>query len=123
MISARLVANTTGSIALLPASVSFAMLLRSADANTSAGAPSPIWVTSSDEAAKLKVTRAPGCSTTNASPISVNAAVNEVAANTVTSPDTDGPAAGTSVASEPESSEPHEAPRKPNRATAVTRRR
>ena len=46
--------------ALPPASVSFVMLLSSADANTSAGAPSLIWVTRSDDAAKLNVTFASG---------------------------------------------------------------
>ena len=57
MICSRFVANTTGSRSRCsPASVSLVMLLRSADAKTSAGAPSPIWVTSSDEAAKLNVT-------------------------------------------------------------------
>lgn len=54
------------------------MLLVSAEAYTSAGAPSLICVTRSDDDAKLNVTVVPGCSTMNASPISVNAAVNDV---------------------------------------------
>ena len=73
--------------ALPPASVSLVMLLRSAEANTSAGAPSLIWATRSDEPAKLKRhLRRPGCSAMNASPISVNAAVSDAAANTATEP-------------------------------------
>ena len=60
MICNRFVAKTTGSVALPPASVSFVMLATSAEANTSAGAPSLICVTSSDDAAKLNVTVASG---------------------------------------------------------------
>ena len=87
MIAAELWANTTGAVALLPASVSLAMLLRSAEAKRSAGAPSPIWVTSSDEAAKLSVTVVSGLAAMKASARSVKAAVNDAAAKTVMSPD------------------------------------
>ena len=62
------------------------MLFWSADANTSAGAPSTIWATRSDDAAKLNVTSTSGCSDSNASPIAVNASVSDAAANTVRSP-------------------------------------
>src|SRR5688572_32626930 len=87
MISNELVAKITGSDALLPASVNLAMLGRSADANTSAGAPpSLIWVTNSDDAAKLNVTSASGSWVMNASPMSVKASANDAAANTVTVP-------------------------------------
>ena len=115
MIASRLVAKISGSFALLPASVSLVMLLLSAEANTSAGAPCPIWATNSDDAAKLNVTFAPGYSAVNASPTSVNAAVSEAAANTVTSP--------TPVAVSPESSEPHAAATKLRIANDATRSR
>jgi hypothetical protein len=64
-----------------------------------------------------------------ASPISVNAAVNDAAAKTVTSPDTvvgpsvDDASVSKAVAVDSDSSDPHEAPRKPKRATAERRRR
>ena len=54
MICNRFVANTTGSSALPPASVSFVMLASSAEANTSAGAPSLICVTRSDDAGEVE---------------------------------------------------------------------
>ncbi len=134
MISAMLVANTTGSPAFRPASVSFVMLPRSAEANTSAGAPSPICVTSSDDAAKFSTTSASGFSTMNASPISVNAAASDAAAKTVMSPSAagavdDGRVRAGSVVSavvagvELESSDPHAATVRPMTAQAAIRRR
>jgi hypothetical protein len=122
MICSEFVAKTAGSPAFASAAVSFVMFASSADANTSAGAPSSIWVTSSDDAAKLNVTSAPGCCTMKASPISVYAAVSDAAAKTVMSPLTSPP--GTATVDERgsrESSEPHDAASSP--ATAVTARR
>ena len=55
MIVSRLVAKITGSVPLRPASVSLSMLAVSAEANTSAGAPSVICCTSAEEASKLNV--------------------------------------------------------------------
>src|SRR5262245_32317929 len=86
MIVNRLVANTTGSVPLSSASVSLSMFAVSAEANTSAGAPSVICCTSADEASKLNVAVASGLAAVNASPISVNDSVNDAAANTVMSP-------------------------------------
>ena len=62
------------------------MLAVSADANTSAGAPWLICVTSDEDAAKLNVTFAPGLAASNAVPISLNESVSDAAANTVRSP-------------------------------------
>ena len=56
-ISSEFGANTSGSPSLPAASVSFVMLCGSAEANTSAGAPSLIWATRSDDPAKLNVDR------------------------------------------------------------------
>ena len=64
------------------------MLAVSAEANTSAGAPSVICVTSADDASKLNVVVASGLAAVNALPISVKASVSEAAANTVISPAT-----------------------------------
>src|SRR6266508_2467264 len=86
MMASEFVANVCGSSPLLPASVSLSMFFWSADANTSAGAPSLIWPTRSDDAAKLNVTSASGYSDSNASPIAVNESVSDAAANTVMSP-------------------------------------
>ena len=86
MISKRLRATITGSPAFSFASVSFFMLLSSAEMNTSAGAPLVIWVTRSLEPAKLNVTFAFGFAAVNASPISLNASVSDDAANTTTAP-------------------------------------
>ncbi len=90
MIARRFVAKITGSVPLSPASVSLSMLLVSADAKTSAGAPCEICCTSAEEASKLNVTFASGFAAVNAAPMSVNAAVSEAAAKTVMSPSTPG---------------------------------
>ena len=60
-----------GSPALPAASVSFCMLAWSAEAKTSAGAPSSIWVTSVDEASKVNCTFASGWAALKAVPSSV----------------------------------------------------
>ncbi len=64
------------------------MLLVSADAKTSAGAPCEICCTSADDASKLNVTFASGFADVNAAPMSVKAAVSDAAAKTVMSPET-----------------------------------
>ena len=66
MISSWFWAKTSGEPAFWPASVSFFMFASSAEANTSAGAPWVIWVTSAEEAAKLNVILAPGLSASKA---------------------------------------------------------
>ena len=58
------------------------MFFRSAEANTSAGAPSVIWLTRSDDDPKLNSTRV-GVSRLKASPIAVNDSVSDAAAKTV----------------------------------------
>ena len=75
MIVNRLVAKITGSLPLSPGSVSLSILAVSAEANTSAGAPSMICCTSADDASKLKVALASGLAAVNASPTSVNDSV------------------------------------------------
>ena len=66
------------------------MLFSSAEAKTSAGAPSStIAATSSDEAAKLSSTSSSGYVSWNSTAIASNASVNDAAANTLTSPDSD----------------------------------
>jgi hypothetical protein len=55
-------------------------------------------VTSADEASKLNVTLASGCSVRNAAPISVNDSVSDAAANTVMAPVAVGVEAGVVVA-------------------------
>ena len=77
------------------------MLAVSAEANTSAGAPSVICCTSAEEASKLNVAFASGLAAVNASPTSVNDSVSDAAANTVMSPSTPAAAvvAGASVVS------------------------
>ena len=64
------------------------MLAVSAEAKTSAGAPSVICWTSADEASKLNVASASGLAAVNASPTSVNDSVSDAAAKTVISPST-----------------------------------
>ena len=59
------------------------MFLVSAEANTSAGAPCWIWVTRSEEPAKLNVTVVPGWAASNCCPSSVKVDFSEAAANTV----------------------------------------
>jgi hypothetical protein len=88
MICNTLVANTTGSVPFSMAFVSLSMFAVSADANTSAGAPWVICVTSADEASKLKVTFALGLALVNAAPTALKESVSDVAANTVMLPDT-----------------------------------
>src|SRR5690606_1021801 len=82
----RLVVNTIGSEPCLLASVSLVMLLRSAETNTSAGAPSAICAARSEDPAKLNVTSASGLAAVNAAPSSVKASESDAAANTTISP-------------------------------------
>src|SRR5215218_4917700 len=65
-------------------SLTLAMLSRSAEANTSAGAPWPIWVARAWLPAKLKVTLVPWAAVYRR-PSSVKAAVSDAAANTLIS--------------------------------------
>ena len=115
MIVSRLVAKITGSLPLRPASVSLVMLAVSAEANTSAGAPSVICCTSAEEASKLNVAVASGLAAVNASPTSVNDSVSDAAANTVMSPST--PVAGVPSSS---SSPPQEAVKSASTTTPAT---
>src|SRR5262249_47541957 len=62
------------------------MLLLSAEANTSAGAPWVNWVTRSDDPAKENSMSAPGLSVLNCSPISVNDFFSDAAAKTISFP-------------------------------------
>ena len=119
MISNVFRAATTGSVALPPASVSLAMFESSAEAYTSAGAPSLIWVTRSPDPAKLNVTFVPGLADSNAAPIAVNASVSDEAAKTTTEPATAEPEVLVCWASSP----PHEAVAMPATATVARRRR
>ena len=81
-ISSVLEAKSCGSVARSP---SLSMFLVSAEAKTSAGAPSSIWATRSEEPPKLVVTFTPGWSFSNSSASSVNVSVSEAAAKTVSS--------------------------------------
>src|SRR6478735_3227412 len=69
-----LLAKFTGVPATRFAVLALFMLLVSAEAKTSAGAPAVSWVTRSDEPAKLKVTVDPGFSAWKIVPISVKVA-------------------------------------------------
>ena len=62
------------------------MFLVSAEAKTSAGAPWVIWVTRSEEPAKLNVTVVPGFVASNCSASSVKVAFSDAAAKTVIAP-------------------------------------
>ena len=62
------------------------MFFSSADANTSAGAPSAIWVTRSAEPAKFNTTVVAGWASSKSAASSVNVAFNDAAANTVIDP-------------------------------------
>src|SRR5581483_2770098 len=84
-ISSLLRAKTRGA-STRPASTSFCMLFWSADANTSAGAPCWIWVTSAWEPAKLYVTVRWGAFEASVAFSAVNASVSDAAANTVRLP-------------------------------------
>src|SRR5215211_4872086 len=66
-------------------SLTLSMLARSAEANTSAGAPCWIWVARAWLPAKLKVTLSPPLAAAYCRPSSVKAAVRDVAANTLSS--------------------------------------
>jgi hypothetical protein len=78
-----LVAKSTGVPETRFAVVAFVILLVSADANTSPGAPAVSWVTRSEDPAKLNVTVDPGFSFWKIVPISVNVAFSDAPANTV----------------------------------------
>src|SRR6266508_851156 len=82
MIWSRLLAKFCG---VATRSVTLPMLVVSAEANTSAGAPCWIWVASAWLPAKLKVTLVPPLAAVYCSPILVNAAVSDAAANTLIS--------------------------------------
>jgi hypothetical protein len=77
-----LLANTLGSPTR---SLTLSMLGKSAEANTSAGAPCWIWVASAWLPAKLKVTLVPLLAAVYRSPSWLNAAVSDAAANTLIS--------------------------------------
>ena len=63
------------------------MFFVSAEAKTSAGAPWVIWVTRSEDPAKLRVTLVPGFLDSKSLANSVNVDFSEAAANTVIDPD------------------------------------
>src|SRR5688572_19074108 len=85
-ISIWLRANVRGDAFTLPETTSLSMFARSADANTSAGAPPWICVTSADDDAELRLTVVPGCFRSNFVFISANASVSEAASATVMLP-------------------------------------
>src|SRR5262245_32461715 len=98
-------------------SVTLSMLVVSAEANTSAGAPCWIWVARAWLPAKLKVTLVPPLAAVYCSPILVKAAVSEAAANTLIS-------AGAATPEPPpgSSSPPHPASTSAATASAAARR-
>ncbi len=133
-------AKITGSVPFSPGSVSLSMLAVSAEAKTSAGAPSMICCTSADEASKLNVALASGLASVKASPTAVNDSVSEAAANTVMSPSTAvavvvaaavvaaavvaaAVVAAAVVAEDPSSSSPQAAARRARTATGMRSRR
>ena len=75
-----LVAKSWGSWPSSPSAVSFSMLATSAEAKTSAGAPSWICATRSDEPPKLSSTSTPSCSASNSSAICSKVLVSDAAA-------------------------------------------
>ena len=79
-ISSVLDAKFWGSSAWRSSAVSFSMLASSAEANTSAGAPSWICETRSDEPPKLNSTVTPSCCCSNSVPISSKVFVSDAAA-------------------------------------------
>ena len=79
-ISRVLDAKSCGSSACRSSAVSLSMLAVSAEAKTSAGAPSWIWETRSEEPPKLNSTVTPSCSSSNSVPISSKVFVSEAAA-------------------------------------------
>jgi hypothetical protein len=95
-----LVAKIFGSVALSP---SFSMFFSSAEANTSAGAPCLIWLTSVDDPSNDSDTLTPSFSFSNSPAIAVKVFFNDAAAYTlsVTGPD----AAELDAASSPSSDE------------------
>ena len=76
-------AKFTGAPSTRLSLVAFSMFLVSAEANTSAGAPDWIWVTRSDDPAKLNATWTPGWLASNCSPNVVKVVLSDAAANTV----------------------------------------
>ncbi len=76
------VANFCGAAAVSPGSVTFFMLLSSAEANTSAGAPLVICVARSDEPANVSFTSVPGLACSNCFSSVPNVSLSEAAANT-----------------------------------------
>src|SRR5690606_31456341 len=104
------------------------MFAVSADANTSAGAPWLTWVASVEDAAKLKVTFAPGFEVSNTVPNSLNASVKDAAASTMTSPVTFGvgvvvEAPVVEVGADGDEESPHAADTRANTATRSMERR
>src|SRR5919198_4224907 len=83
-ICSRLLAKLCG---VATRSLTMSMLVVSAEANTSAGAPCWIGVARAWLPAKLKVTLVPPLAAVKSPPSLVNAAVSEAAANTFSSPD------------------------------------
>ena len=111
-ISRVLVAKSSGSAAWRSSAVSLSMLAVSAEAKTSAGAPSWIWATRSEEPPKLNSTVTPSCWASNSVPICSNVLVSDEAAYTVR--------VVPPPASPPESSSPHAARPAISRAEVAT---
>src|SRR5947207_12423323 len=89
-ISSLFRANVLG-VSTKLASTSFCMFFVSADANTSAGAPCWIWVTSACDPAKLYVNDNPGALVANVDFSLLNASVSDAAANTLSDPVSNAP--------------------------------
>src|SRR5207249_2594117 len=82
-----------------PASVTVFRFAGLAEAKTSAGAPSLIWVASAELAAKLNASFAPGWADSKPLAIAPNASVSDAAAKTLTVPSTpEAPELGCGVA-------------------------
>jgi len=80
------VTKVTG-LTALPALVTSLMFLAAAEANTSPGAPSLIWVASAELPPKLNTIFVPACAFSNRAPRAVNGSVKDAAAKTVIDPD------------------------------------
>src|SRR5690606_37872165 len=115
-ICSTLRAKTSGSPSAKPPSVTLSMLGTSAEANTSAGAPSAICWARSELPAKENSTVEP-VSSSNRSPRSVKTSVSEAAANTVSEPPPSAP--GSSPPSPPPEPPPHPASPARSRADAA----
>jgi hypothetical protein len=83
--SAVFLAKSTG-LAASPAVTTVSMFFGAAEANTSAGAPSVIWVARVELAPKLNFTVSPGWAVSNCFPSWVKVPISDAAANTVIVP-------------------------------------